>query len=72
MFDRLKVLNMFRGFEVPADDPTLARFHVWSRALFERPCIQGTMHFLKDPALFIKVCLTQCIHRSWLCNLSLI
>lgn len=54
--DRLKVLNMFRGFEVPVDDPTLARFHVWSRALFERPSIQGTMHFLKEPGLFIKAC----------------
>ena len=53
---RLKVLSMFRGFEVPVEDPTLARFRVWSRALFERPSIQGTMHFLKNPALFIKAC----------------
>ena len=53
---RLKVLSMFRGFELPVEDATLARFRVWLRALFERPSIQGTMHFLKNPALFIKAC----------------
>ena len=41
----MKILKHICGFEVPVDDPTLTRFHAWSKALFERPSIQQTALF---------------------------
>ena len=49
------MLQHICGFEVPAEDPTLARFHAWSTALFARPSIQKTALFDAHSELILAV-----------------